>query len=49
MPEWVQMVHVAVPESQDDPPLVTKEAFDEVWKKNGWKLYKPQLKDTKEK
>lgn len=39
MSEWVQMIH---PDSKvmagAEPPLVTKEAFDQVWKKNGWKL-----------
>ncbi|MDP9144529.1 MAG: hypothetical protein M3N43_07510 [Actinomycetota bacterium] len=38
MPEWVHIVHASVPESYDAPPLVTREAYDEVWKGNGWRL-----------
>ena len=41
MPEWVQMINPSVPESADAPPLVTREAFDEVWKATGWELYQP--------
>lgn len=36
MPEWVFIVH---PSSAKEPPaLVTKEAYEEVHKANGWRL-----------
>ena len=46
--ELVQMVHDDVPESKDNPPTVTRKAFDQVWSKNGWKLFKPKT-NSKEK
>lgn len=50
MPEWVQVVHDSSPKAE--PALVTREAFTEVWRALGWKLYQPPkepLKVTKEK
>jgi hypothetical protein len=46
--EWVQIVHPDLPETQDAPPSVSRESYEEVWSKNGWKLYKPS-KASKEK
>lgn len=36
MPEWVFIVHASSPDA--DPALVTKEAYEEVHKPNGWRL-----------
>lgn len=36
MPEWVFVVHPSSPKA--DPALVTKEAYEEVHKANGWRL-----------
>lgn len=41
MPEWVLIEHAQVPESKTSPPSVTRESYDEVWRKNGWRLHKP--------
>lgn len=38
MPDWVHIVHKDLPETLDAPPQVTREAYDDVWKANGWRL-----------
>lgn len=49
MPEWVLMYHPELKETNDEPPLVTRESYDLTWKDLGWRLWKPKAETSKEK